>query len=112
VPGLWAGCPGSLWFEGILSAVQGLVSGATRYQAAIKEGVTVGGFSGSKGQAVRDVHGAVFLVYPDDIRLLQHLREVKWGEVTVKIKNGRPVMGQRVLEDRKYSDDGRESDGS
>ena len=35
---------------------------------------------------------------PEDIRLIMHCRQQRWGEFTVKLKDGRPVMIIRALQ--------------
>ncbi|MCR4419766.1 MAG: hypothetical protein QHH27_05355 [Clostridia bacterium] len=35
---------------------------------------------------------------PEDIRLIMHCRRQKWGEFTVKLKDGYPVMITRALQ--------------
>jgi len=38
-----------------------------------------------------------------EFNLITLLRELKWGTVTVVIKNGEPHMGQKIREDVRFS---------
>lgn len=38
---------------------------------------------------------------PEDIRLIIHCRRQKWGELTIKLKDGYPVMITRALQNIK-----------
>ena len=40
----------------------------------------------------------------EDARLIQHFRQIRWGHVTVEVKNGKPVMGHQSVSDVKYTD--------
>lgn len=45
-------------------------------------------------------------VFPEEKRLIEFCRALRWGEVLIKVKNGLPVMGHHVREDVKFTDDG------
>lgn len=52
-------------------------------------------------QQTRDLNGELLQdlqLKPEDIRLIKHCREQKWGELTVKIKEGYPVMIIKIRE--------------
>ncbi len=44
-------------------------------------------------------------VLPEEEALLEILREVAWGTVTVKLKNGVPVMATEIRKDIKIAQD-------
>ena len=41
------------------------------------------------------------MLEPEEIRLLKFLRQLSWGEATVKVKNSKPVMASRAVQELK-----------
>ncbi len=39
----------------------------------------------------------------EEKKLLECVRELGFGEITVKVKNGKPVMGHRAVADIKFT---------
>lgn len=46
------------------------------------------------------------VVFPEERKLVECIRNLGWGEITVKIKDGLPVMGHRPIKDIKFTDNG------
>ncbi|HQA47984.1 MAG TPA: hypothetical protein PK985_05605 [Bacillota bacterium] len=40
----------------------------------------------------------------EEARHIRHMRELKWGQLTVIVKDGKPVMSKNVSIDVKYTD--------
>jgi hypothetical protein len=40
----------------------------------------------------------------EGVKLLNYLKELMWGEVTVEVKNGRPVMIRHPVKEVKLTD--------
>lgn len=42
------------------------------------------------------------MLEPEEIRLIKFLRQLSWGEVMIKVKNSKPVMASRAVQDVKF----------
>ena len=43
-------------------------------------------------------------LFPEDIKLIELMRNISYGEMTVKLKNGRPVIVEKGIQTVKLED--------
>ena len=44
-------------------------------------------------------------LFPEEVKLINFLRGMGYGELTIKVKDGLPVMGHHPVEDIKFTTD-------
>ena len=46
-------------------------------------------------------------LFPEDLKLLEKIRAIKYGEITIKLRNGKPVIIEKGVMTIKLEEDAR-----
>ena len=46
-------------------------------------------------------------LYPEDLKLIEMIRAIKFGEITIKLRNGKPVIIEKGVMTIKLEEDAR-----